>query len=352
MTLLDPHRAKLLECGLTVETWTRARLHSGSPAEVKEILGYGTGAGGLVIPYDESYSRVRIDNPGPDGKRYRSPKGQGNRLYLPPTLAASTLTDTSVVHYITEGEFKALKATQDGLPCVALPGVWSWKTKLHGKAFTICDLERITWNGRRVVVVFDNDLELKPQVAWAEHELIKELRRRAADVYIMRLPEGPHEPKGLDDYLVAHGVAAFKRLPMSTPAEADKEPPAFHRVVDLADEYVLRLLQPHHRIQLGYAELDDVVRGVAPGEVMTILGRPSVGKTAFALNLVDRMTAAGQHPTLIFSLEQPGVELFERMASLTIGWPGREMEERVRSEDPLVAARLLEVCQHWNHVVV
>src|SRR5215470_5520282 len=108
MTLLDPHRAKLLECGLTVETWTRARLHSGSPAEVKEILGYGTGAGGLVIPYDESYSRVRIDNPGPDGKRYRSPKGQGNRLYILPTLPTNALTDPSIPLYVTEGELKAL----------------------------------------------------------------------------------------------------------------------------------------------------------------------------------------------------------------------------------------------------
>jgi hypothetical protein len=41
MTLLGPHEAKLKACGLTPETWSRARLHSGSPAEVREILGYG-----------------------------------------------------------------------------------------------------------------------------------------------------------------------------------------------------------------------------------------------------------------------------------------------------------------------
>jgi len=85
---------------------------------------------------------------------------------------------------------------------------------------------------------------------------------------------------------------------------------------------------------------------------MTVLGRSAVGKTAFALNLIDQMTAAGQLPTLMFSLEQQGVEIFERMASLTLGWNGRDLEERARSEDPQVTARLLEVCERWAHVVL
>jgi replicative DNA helicase len=102
---------------------------------------------------------------------------------------------------------------------------------------------------------------------------------------------------------------------------------------------------------LGYAELDAVIRGVAPGEVMQVLGRSGVGKTAFGLNLVERMTADGQLPTLIFSLEMPGVELFERMASMSTGWAGREIEDRARMEDPQVSERFVEVCQGWQHVV-
>lgn len=55
---------------------------------------------------------------------------------------------------------------------------------------------------------------------------------------------------------------------------------------------------------------------------------------------------------LVFSLEMPGVKLFERMASMTIGWPGREIEDRARMEDPKVSERFLEVCRRWEHVVV
>jgi hypothetical protein len=224
MTLLEPHRQKLLSCGITPETWSRARLHSGSVDEVREILGYGGAGTGLVIPYDDSYARVRIDNPGPDGKRYRSPRGQGNRLYIPSILEPTVLADPAKPIYATEGEFKALKATQDGFPTVALPGVWAWKTRLHGQSLPIPDLGRVTWQGRTVVVVFDSDLAEKPPVAWAEHALCQELRRRGATVYVLRLPDGPRGEKlGLDDFLVAHGADALRRLPMLSLAEADHD---------------------------------------------------------------------------------------------------------------------------------
>jgi len=353
MTLLEPHRQKLLACGLKPETGARARLHSGSADEVREILGYGVQGGGLVVPYDERYARVRIDNPGPDGKRYRSPRDQGNRLYVPANLEADVLSNPAVTLHVTEGEFKALKATQEGFPCIALPGVWSWKSKVHGRSFPIPDLDRVVWKGRRAVVVFDSDLAEKPTVAWAEHALIQELRGRGAEVYVLRLPDGPRGTKcGLDDYLVAEGAHAFKQLPMHTVQEADAEAPTFLRVSDLADQYLLRLGQPHHRIQVGYPALDAVLRGIAPGEVMTILARPGVGKTAFALNLMERMSAEGQLPTLFFSLEQQGVEVFERMASMVTGWAGREIEDRARIEDPQLIERLREVVERWTHAVL
>lgn len=359
--LSDPHRKKLAECGLSEETVGRALLHSGSPEEVKAVLGYGTGAGGLVIPYDpigtkDAYARVRIDNPGPDGKRYRSPRnhpsGQTNRVYFPPTLPEGFLRDVTRQVYVTEGEFKALKATQDGFYCVALPGVWAWKRKLHEKSIVVSDFERVAWRGRVVVVVYDSDAAEKPPVAWAEHELVKELRRRGAKVYVARLPLGERGEKyGLDDFLVARGAAEFKRLPMLTLAEADHAK-TFYRVGDLADAYMERVTQVHHRIAFGYSDIDQWVRGLAPGEVLTFAARAGVGKTAFALNLIDRMTAKDQHPTLMLSLEMQGPELFERMASLDTGLDGRKIEELATRADEMLSEQFREVVERWHHVVV
>ena len=132
---------------------------------------------------------------------------------------------------------------------------------------------------------------------------------------------------------------------------ADDSPHDFLRVSDLADAYLLRASQPHHRIQLGYRELDSWLRGLAPGEVCTIMARPGVGKTAFALNLIDRMTSPEQLPILMFSLEQQGTEIFERITSMVTGWPGREVEERARLEDPALTDQLRAICDRWRHVV-
>ena len=350
-TLVESHRWKLTACGLNADTVMAAGLHSGSEAEVRGVLGYGVGTG-LIIPYEADYARVRLDNPGPDGKRYRSPKSLGNRLYVPKTLKVGILRDVSQPLHVTEGEFKALAATQEGFPCVALPGVWSWKSRVHGKSLPIADLDCIAWKGRRTMLVYDSDAAEKPQVAWAEFELCKELRRRGADVFVIRLPEGPSGEKwGFDDYLVANGAEAFRRLPMIAAQEIIEEP-VFLRVPDLADAYLLRATLPHNRIHMGYPALDAIMRGLAPGEVLQILGRSGVGKTSFGLNLVEHMTAEEQHPTLIFSLEMQGVEMFERMASMTMGVDGREIEDRARIEDPFIVERFLEVCERWNHIVI
>ena len=326
---------------------------------MRDVLGYGGAGTGLVIPYGDDFARVRIDHPGPDGGRYRSPSKKKldgaptNRLYIPAILNPAVLDDVATPLHVTEGELKSLKATQEGFPTVALPGVWSWKMKLHGQSLVIQDLDRVAWKGRHVHVVFDSDAVDKPLVAWAEHALCRELARRGANVTIVRLPSGPKgEKMGLDDFLVANGPDAFRHLPMVTVAEADQESPTFLRISDLADLYLLRVGQAHHRIALGYDKLNAIIRGIAPGEVMTILGRSGVGKTAFALNLVERMTAHDRLPALMFSLEQPGAELFERIASMTIGWHGREIEERARLEDPELSGRLVEVCEQWEHVVV
>jgi hypothetical protein len=352
-TLLEPHRKKLLACGLTLETWSKARLHSGSRQECKEILGWGTDGGGLVIPYDEHYARIRLDKPFPNGARYLSPKGHGNRVYFPTILDAGVLDNPAIALHITEGEFKALKASQEGVPCIAIPGVWSWRQKLHGQSIPIPDLDGVVWRRRKVVVVFDSDVKDKPTVAWAEHALVIELRERGAEVFLIRLPtDSRGEKYGLDDYLVAEGVAAFKALPMQTPQEVDAEQSPYRRLSDLADEYLLRLSTDHHRLPLGFQELDAIVRGLAAGEVCTILARTGVGKTALGLNFIRRMTDDSKLPAMMFSLEMQGTEVFERLVSMDSGIPGREIEERAKAEDPQIIARLRETVEHGQHIVI
>ena len=83
--MLTPgHLQELQDSGLAGETIGRAGIYSATAVGVRDVLGYGAGPG-LVFPYPPLngaalYARVKLDKAGPDGKRYRSPSKQPNRL--------------------------------------------------------------------------------------------------------------------------------------------------------------------------------------------------------------------------------------------------------------------------------
>jgi len=63
----------------------------------------------------------------------------------------------------------------------------------------------------------------------------------------------------------------------------------------------------------GYTRLNNLTSGFQPGEVTIIAARPSVGKTAFALNLAFRAATRGECTVGIFSLEMSKELLFKRL---------------------------------------
>lgn len=77
--------------------------------------------------------------------------------------------------------------------------------------------------------------------------------------------------------------------------------------------------QEHHLVGIpsGYTELDRVTHGFRRGDLIILAARPSMGKTALALNLADNASVHSIKPTpaAIFSLEMSIDQLSERMLS-------------------------------------
>jgi AAA domain/Domain of unknown function (DUF3854) len=221
MTICDLHKRDLAASGLNQDSIAAAGLRCANQAEVKNILGFDTRCGGLVITYPgtngtraTAFTRVKPDHPFLDryGKpsKYLSPKGAGNRLYIPPGVE-TVLSEHNTPLWITEGEKKSLKAAQEGLNCIAVPGVWSWRQRSTStRSVPIPDLDLITWKGRTAFLVFDSDLRANRQVATALYELSRELERRGAKVSKIDLPDVPGGAKvGLDDYLLSHSIESL-----------------------------------------------------------------------------------------------------------------------------------------------
>ena len=66
-------------------------------------------------------------------------------------------------------------------------------------------------------------------------------------------------------------------------------------------------------LETGFFELDDMMNGLQNGEMIIVAARPSMGKTAFAMNLIEHISADGRQPTAVFSLEMSKQQLAQRM---------------------------------------
>ena len=68
-------------------------------------------------------------------------------------------------------------------------------------------------------------------------------------------------------------------------------------------------------VSTGFKRLDDMTAGLQKGELIIIAGRPSMGKTAFALNIAEHTALADENPVAIFSMEMSASALAQRMIS-------------------------------------
>ncbi|MCI8371467.1 MAG: replicative DNA helicase [Lachnospiraceae bacterium] len=69
-------------------------------------------------------------------------------------------------------------------------------------------------------------------------------------------------------------------------------------------------------IESGFKDIDRRLSGLQPSDLILIAARPSMGKTAFVLNIAQHVAFVKQVPTVIFSLEMSKEQLVNRLFSL------------------------------------
>lgn len=68
-------------------------------------------------------------------------------------------------------------------------------------------------------------------------------------------------------------------------------------------------------IPTGFKDLDKMTAGMQAGDLIIIAGRPSMGKTTFAMNIAEAVAIGAKQPVAVFSLEMPARALVLRMMS-------------------------------------
>jgi replicative DNA helicase len=109
----------------------------------------------------------------------------------------------------------------------------------------------------------------------------------------------------------------------------------FVHINPLLTQVVERIQELHDRenpseitgVPTGFTDLDRMTSGLQPGDLIIVAGRPSMGKTAFALNIAEYVAVDVGLPVAVFSMEMGGTQLAMRMLASI----GRLDSHRVRT---------------------
>jgi replicative DNA helicase len=116
--------------------------------------------------------------------------------------------------------------------------------------------------------------------------------------------------------------------------EGSRGAQGFQAIQPLLTQVVERIDELYNRdnpnditgVPTGFIDLDRMTSGMQAGDLVIVAGRPSMGKTAFSLNIGEHVAIESGLPVAVFSMEMGGTQLAMRM----LGSVGRLDQSRLR----------------------
>ncbi|MCX7219312.1 MAG: replicative DNA helicase, partial [Burkholderiales bacterium] len=117
--------------------------------------------------------------------------------------------------------------------------------------------------------------------------------------------------------------------------EGSRGAQGFNAIQPLLTQVVERIDELYNRdhtsditgVPTGFTDLDKMTSGLQPGDLIIVAGRPSMGKTAFSINIAETVAIESGLPVAVFSMEMGGAQLAMRM----LGSVGRLDQHRLRT---------------------
>jgi len=120
-------------------------------------------------------------------------------------------------------------------------------------------------------------------------------------------------------------------LPNVSTVETAVKTHNYYRPLDeAAHEFVRWAQSPHERIYTGFADLDDQMRGIAPGEMALLIGYSHSGKT---LTLFEMLSANRNKNVVYFVPDEPRTLVLIKLACVTHGVNAYDLERLIASDD-------------------
>ncbi len=158
-----------------------------------------------------------------------------------------------------------------------------------------------------------------------ERSVLRQLAQVGAEITTFALDPGERSARELLD------TAESRVFAIAEQGEADAL--AFRPIQSLLTRVVDRIEslyasgQAITGLSTGYTDLDRLTSGLQNSDLIVLAGRPSMGKTSLAMNMVEHVALTQKRPVAVFSLEMSAEQLAMRLMSSL----GRIDQQRVRT---------------------
>jgi len=151
---------------------------------------------------------------------------------------------------------------------------------------------------------------------WLDIVRQKSLLRKCIFMAFEMIDGANQQPANVEDFL-----ATFEQRVCSLGEDQNlRASIPFREPIQHAMEQIQRMLSHEETdgVLTGYTDLDGLTNGFKPGEMIVLAARPSVGKTSFAMNIVENIAFSPKYKTaprhaLVFSLEMSATSLAMRL---------------------------------------
>ena len=219
MSLRSNHLSYLKERGVNPERLKDRYATSGNDLCILYCDPYGT-------PYQDSKGQQYIvRRPFPTSKpKFKAPAASGSRPYYSSLMPDGYLNNISIPLVFIEGPVKVdacYQAIPEEFCFIGLTGTWNTKDRRDENGIWaegndtrfLPELQAITMRGRKVIILFDSDIEDNISVDDAATDIGNWTRRRGARPHRCTLPNEPDGSKnGADDFLVRYGAQPLEDL--------------------------------------------------------------------------------------------------------------------------------------------
>lgn len=130
--------------------------------------------------------------------------------------------------------------------------------------------------------------------------------------------------------MLGRGEEPLPSTPVEKAIEASRQRHYYRPLDEAAHEFVRWAQSPHERIYTGFADLDDQMRGIAPGEMTLLIGYSHSGKT---LTLLEMLRANKNKNVVYFVPDEPRTLVLIKLACVVHGVNAYDLERAVAQDD-------------------